>query len=38
MRVPGDTIFSLGALLLAWFVASLWLRPRRVLQAQPSAA
>jgi nitric oxide reductase subunit B len=29
MRVPGDTIFSIGALLLVWFVASLWLRPRR---------
>ena len=29
MRVPGDTIFSVGALLLVWFVASLWLRPRR---------
>ena len=38
MRVPGDTIFSIGALLLAWFVASLWLRPRRVLATQPSAA
>lgn len=31
MRVPGDTIFSVGALLLVWFVASLWLRPRREL-------
>ena len=29
MRVPGDTIFAIGALLLAWFIASLWLRPRR---------
>ena len=29
MRVPGDTIFAVGALLLAWFIASLWLRPRR---------
>ena len=29
MRVPGDTIFSVGALLLTWFIASLWLRPRR---------
>jgi len=27
--VPGDTIFSVGAVLLTWFVASLWLRPRR---------
>jgi nitric oxide reductase subunit B len=24
MRVPGDTIFSVGALLLAWFVARHW--------------
>jgi nitric oxide reductase subunit B len=29
LRVPGDTIFAVGALLLAWFIASLWLRPRR---------
>ena len=29
LRVPGDTIFSVGAVLLTWFVASLWLRPRR---------
>jgi nitric oxide reductase subunit B len=29
MRVPGDTIFAVGALLLTWFVAGLWLRPRR---------
>jgi nitric oxide reductase subunit B len=29
MRVPGDTIFAIGALLLTWFIASLWLRPRR---------
>jgi nitric oxide reductase subunit B len=25
MRVPGDTIFSVGALLLAWFVARQWI-------------
>ena len=25
MRVPGDTIFSIGALLLGWFVLRLWL-------------
>ncbi|MGQ0799079.1 MAG: nitric-oxide reductase large subunit [Pseudomarimonas sp.] len=25
MRVPGDTIFSVGALSLAWFVARLWI-------------
>lgn len=27
LRVPGDTIFSIGALLLAWFVARLWIWP-----------
>jgi len=32
MRVPGDTIFSVGALALAWFVLRLWIAPR---QAQP---
>ncbi len=29
MRVPGDTLFSIGAVLLAWFVLRLWIRPRR---------
>ena len=29
MRVPGDTVFSIGAVALTWFVMSLWLRPRR---------
>lgn len=29
MRVPGDTIFAIGALALAVFVASLWISPRR---------
>jgi nitric oxide reductase subunit B len=28
MRVPGDVIFSAGALLLAWFVFRLWVGPR----------
>jgi nitric oxide reductase subunit B len=28
MRVPGDTVFSIGALALAYFVARLWLWPR----------
>ncbi len=28
MRVPGDTIFSIGALLLGWFVLRLWIAPR----------
>ena len=30
MRVPGDTIFSIGALLVAWFTFRLWVAPRRV--------
>jgi nitric oxide reductase subunit B len=30
MRVPGDTIFSVGAVTLAWFVARLWIAPRKV--------
>jgi nitric oxide reductase subunit B len=29
MRVPGDVLFSVGALALALFVVSLWLRPVR---------
>lgn len=29
MRVPGDTVFSVGALLIAWFVFRLWVAPRR---------
>jgi len=29
MRVPGDVTFSVGALALAWFVARLWIAPRR---------
>jgi nitric oxide reductase subunit B len=29
MRVPGDTIFSVGALSLAWFVLRLWVAPKR---------
>jgi nitric oxide reductase subunit B len=29
MRVPGDTIFSVGAVTLAWFVARLWIAPRK---------
>ncbi|MEZ5896411.1 MAG: nitric-oxide reductase large subunit [Parvularculaceae bacterium] len=42
MRMPGDLIFASGALLLAAFVALLWLRPRREaleadhLQTQPA--
>jgi nitric oxide reductase subunit B len=33
LRVPGDTVFSIGALLLAWFVFRLWVAPRRALGA-----
>lgn len=29
LRVPGDTVFSVGALLFAWFVVGLWVAPRR---------
>ncbi len=29
MRVPGDTIFSIGALALCWFVFRLWVAPTR---------
>ncbi|MBL8299365.1 MAG: nitric-oxide reductase large subunit [Rhodanobacteraceae bacterium] len=28
MRVPGDTVFSIGAIALAWFVIRLWVAPR----------
>ncbi|WP_140908684.1 nitric-oxide reductase large subunit [Cognatiluteimonas lumbrici] len=29
MRVPGDTVFSIGAIALAWFVLRLWIAPAR---------
>ncbi len=29
MRMPGDIVFSIGALLMAWFVFRLWVAPRR---------
>ena len=29
MRMPGDTLFAVGALLLAWFVLRLWVAPRQ---------
>ncbi len=28
MRVPGDIIFSIGALALCWFVLRLWIKPK----------
>ena len=30
LRVPGDTVFSIGALFLAWFMVRLWFRPRQL--------
>jgi nitric oxide reductase subunit B len=40
MRVPGDTIFSIGALLLGWFVLRLWLAPEEsaAVAARPQEA
>tara|TARA_R110002049_G_scaffold94988_14_gene233499 strand:+ start:6235 stop:8517 length:2283 start_codon:yes stop_codon:yes gene_type:complete len=35
MRVPGDTVFSVGALALAWFVFRLWVRPQKEEVALP---
>ncbi|MGC4028784.1 MAG: nitric-oxide reductase large subunit [Steroidobacteraceae bacterium] len=29
LRMPGDTLFGIGAIVLAWFVARLWLGSRR---------
>jgi nitric oxide reductase subunit B len=29
MRVPGDTVFAIGAIVLTWFVLTLWFKPRR---------
>jgi nitric oxide reductase subunit B len=28
MRMPGDTLFAIGALLMCWFVLRLWIAPR----------
>jgi nitric oxide reductase subunit B len=38
MRVPGDVIFSVGAVSLALFVAKLWLMPSRVAHTHAHAA
>ncbi len=38
MRVPGDTIFSIGALLVAWFVLRMWIAPRRAAPSSLQAA
>ena len=36
MRVPGDTIFAIGMLLFTWFVARLWIKPRRLPEPRAS--
>jgi nitric oxide reductase subunit B len=33
MRVPGDTVFSVGAVALTWFVLRLWVAPKRAVVA-----
>ena len=38
MRVPGDTVFAVGALLIAVFVASLWLGKRASMPTTDDAA
>jgi nitric oxide reductase subunit B len=38
MRVPGDTIFSVGALALAWFVLRLWWPARPVTTSRSAPA
>jgi nitric oxide reductase subunit B len=37
LRVPGDTIFSVGALSLAWFVLRLWIAPKSASDLVPGA-
>ena len=38
LRVPGDTIFSVGALALAWFVLRLWIAPKQGTPSRRRAA
>jgi len=38
MRMPGDVLFSIGGLALAWFVLRLWLGPRRASRKLPAEA
>ena len=38
MRVPGDIIFSIGGLALAWFVLRLWIAPRKSRDVLPAGA
>ena len=35
MRVPGDSIFSVGAVTLAVFVARLWILPKKAVDKLP---
>ncbi|MGE3531109.1 MAG: nitric-oxide reductase large subunit [Steroidobacteraceae bacterium] len=37
MRMPGDTIFAIGALLIAWFVFRVWVLPRREMAVSATA-
>jgi len=37
LRVPGDTVFSIGALFLAWFVLRLWISPKSKTVKSPAA-
>ncbi|MGH8109286.1 MAG: nitric-oxide reductase large subunit [Arenimonas sp.] len=37
MRVPGDVVFSAGALFLTWFVFRVWVRPKTKLAKAPAA-
>jgi nitric oxide reductase subunit B len=38
LRVPGDTIFSIGAVALAWFVLRLWIAPKQAPLELPQGA
>ncbi len=29
LRTIGDVVFAVGALALVWFIAALWLKPKR---------
>jgi nitric oxide reductase subunit B len=38
LRVPGDVIFSVGALSLAWFVLRLWVLPKKTAENLPTGS
>ncbi|MBE2291203.1 MAG: nitric-oxide reductase large subunit, partial [Xanthomonadaceae bacterium] len=38
MRVPADTLFSVGAFALAWFMLRLWIAPKREAPVSSAAA